>query len=312
MRSYEDKATIKVPAIARVRKQQSATSTVVSTGNLFSVGDPVTIALGYDNKLQTEFEGFVKRKELGMPMVIECEGYVQRLRETHLTENLSKGIPVKKLLEIICTGTGITVDCQVDFTMYGRNFNNADGTKVLDEIKKCSDNALSIFFIEPRKLWCGYVFTPTINGEKVFGEADVKYRLGWNCIKDNGLKEHKPASEAQVYYNGTLASGDAVRTASDEKVAKRKIKAALNGVRDVNVIKAFVNEKAKRMNYVGYEGTLTAFLQPFCKTGYTAFIKDDRYPERDGRYLVESVHVSFGMSGARRKVEIGTKLGDKK
>lgn len=312
MHSYEDRAYIKLPSIARVSNGKKVDATKVSTATKFKDGDKVTIRLGYDNDLQTEFEGFVKRRQLGMPLEIECEGYSRLLRLQTITANLSKGIDVKQLLELACNGTGITVDCRVSFMIYGRNLVNANGCEVLDEIKKVSDGTLTIFFIEPKKLWCGLTYTPYLAGTEVFALPTAKYRLGYNCIKDNALKERIPNEKVQVIINGQLATGDAVRTQSDEKVAARKVKMLINGVRDVAVVKTFANEKANNMNYQGYEGSLTGFLQPYCLPGYNVVVKDSTYPERDGTYMAEGVYVTFGQNGARRRVELGPRLSGAK
>lgn len=309
--TWEDRAYIKIPSTARILKNGNATATNVTTGNQFTDGDPVTIQLGYNGALQTEFEGFVRRRNIGKVLEVECEGYARLLRNKTLKADVTAGIKVKKLLELICADTGITVDCNVDMTLYGRELANADGCKVLQEIVKASDGALLIYFISPKKLWCGLAYTQYMAGNEVFALPTVNYRLGRNCPDENGLRERIPDEPVQVYYNGMLASGDTVRTQSDEKTGKRKIKAELNGWRDVAVIKTFVTEKANRMNYTGYEGTLTAFLEPYCQPGYTAGVADARYPDKDGKYLVEGVKVVFGMQGARRMLDIGVKTGGK-
>ena len=56
-------------------------------------------------------------------------------------------------------------------------------------------------------------------------------------------------------------------------------------------------------------GTLTAFLQPYCAPGWIVSLTDDRFPEHNGQYLVESTRVTFGTQGARRYVGLGPKLG---
>lgn len=302
--SYTDRAFIKIPSVSRVIQKSGSIGNAETTGAKFTDGQPVTIRLGYDGRMQTEFEGFVKRRSLGEHLEVECEGYSYVLRNKNITEDLSKGIKVKKLLELVTEGTGITVECPIDFTMYGRKLVNTNGCEALDEILKCSDKTLSLFFIEPKKLWCGLVYAPYISGQKVFDLPTVRYRIGYNCLDENGLRERVPNEKVQVMVNGRLATGDSVRTASDEKKDARKVKGLFNGVRDNNTLRSFANEKADRMNYAGYEGHVSGYLEPYCAPGYTAYIKDQRYPERDGNYLVEAVTVTFGGGGGRRKTEV--------
>ena len=40
----------------------------------------------------------------------------------------------------------------------------------------------------------------------------------------------------------------------------------------------------------------------------TAEVVDDNYPNRSGRYFVPKVTTTFGVGGARRKIELGTKI----
>ena len=142
------------------------------------------------------------------------------------------------------------------------------------------------------------------------GLGTVNYRLGYNVVKDNNLKERVVTDEpVQIMYNGTLATGEKVMTASDYAVAKRKQKSIVNNVGDTTTMKALANEKQYKTNYAGYEGSINAFLQPFCQPGWVANIVDDTYRERNGLYIIESTEVTFGVNGAKRKVEIGPKIG---
>jgi hypothetical protein len=310
--SYEQKATIKLPSISRLLRKLATEPEELTTAQLFNEGDPVTIKLGYNDNLETEFIGFVKRRTIGIPIEIECEGYSYLLRKNTHKADLSVGIGVKELLAMVTKGTDITFDCGIDFKIFGRHLTGADGCEVLDEIVKCSDKALSLFFIEPKKLWCGLVYKEVMDGSNVFNLPEVQYRLGFNCPQENELKERQPKEHVDVIVNGRLANGDHVRTKSDDKKDARKAKHLFNGVQDTDTLTKFAKEKANRANYEGYEGSFTGFLVPVCKPGYSAFITDDRYPERDGTYLVESVTTTFGSSGGRRRIEIGLKSKIKK
>ena len=63
------------------------------------------------------------------------------------------------------------------------------------------------------------------------------------------------------------------------------------------------------MNYTGYEGTINTFLDPYAAPGYKVYITDSRYPERNGTYIIENVATRFGVTGARRTIEIGPQIG---
>jgi hypothetical protein len=314
-----DMAIIRIPSIGRVRQGKlnsdgsvtlvPGSARDVTVGSLFTDGDPVTIKLGYNGDMREEFRGFVKRRNLNMPLEIECEGYARLMRlQVDQTGNYTEGIQVKKLLELAVQGTGIKVVCTVDFKLTGIYLHHANGIQIVEHIRRCSANALNVFFIEPDVLWCGLVYTPYVAGNNIYNTPTVSYRLGWNVVKDNGLKERIPTEPVQIIMNGKVVSGDMVRTASKDKTAARKEKYLMNNVPDAKTLEAFAQELQLNMNYQGYEGAINGFLQPFCLAGYNANIVDARYPERNGVYLVESAEVLFGTNGARRRVDIGPKL----
>ena len=312
LHGYNDSATIRIPARAVV--SGNGFTDVVLTSNLFNDRDAVSIKLGYsmDGKpaeMVTEFEGFVKQRNAGMPIEIECEGYSQQLRlDVSFNKKYTSTTGKTILLDMLSLTPDIKLIMPVDFPVTGVSFTNATGDQVIDHLKKITEGALSFFFLYPSTLWVGLIYTPTIEGSNVFGLPKVGLRLGFNVIRDNGLKEKTPSEPVQTFVNGQLVSGDVARTESKEKTAQRKVKYFLNNVPSASSLQSFAQEKAYQMNYRGYEGYVTAFLQPFCSPGYSANIVDSNYPERTGLYIIESTEVRFGVSGARRKIAIGPRI----
>jgi hypothetical protein len=177
---------------------------------------------------------------------------------------------------------------------------------------------LTIFFINPTTLWCGLVYTAyaTQSTANIFNFPTVNYRIGYNTPKDNALKERIPSEPTAVVMKGKtpagalIASGNIqVQTAANQKYLAKKEQTLVNHVPDSVTITKFAYEKAYTLNYTGYKGKLTSFLQPFALPGYDAYITDSRYPELVGTYLIESTEVTFGVRGARRLCEIGPRVG---
>lgn len=310
MMSLYDSATITLPAIASVRLNGGvARRTVMSS--LFNEGDGVSINLGYNGNVNSEFVGFVKRLGTGMPLDIECEGYVRQLR---LNVAINKDFTVnhtsaRALLALATKGTDIEVVCPVDFPISGITLVDADGVRICEYIQEASDHTVTVFFIEPRKLWCGLVYTAYGLGNDPFNNTyTVDYKLGFNCLRDNGMKERIPDEPVEVHYQGKLATGNVVMTQSKDANAKRKLKGLLNHVPDEVTMKKFADEKRLKLNYTGYEGKLTAFLDPYAFIGMRANIVTPELPKLDGVYLIDGMEVRFGQAGARRIVGIGPKL----
>lgn len=317
LHSYADTAYIKVPSICKIIKGKRSSPVILTTASQFKERDAVTITLGYNGDMVTVFKGFVKRKGLGMPLEVECEGYVQKLR---LDIDVSKNYATTKaseLLNLLKTdkdgkSTGINIVVKDDLPFINVSIPHRNGVEICDAVKRFSERTLNIFFINPNTLWCGLTYTPYSRGEDPFGLGTVDFKLGYNVIKDNSLKERVTDGErVEIIFGGTLASGVKVKGASDDKTAKRKQKSVLNHVGELDAMRKMAREKQYTTNYAGYEGSINSFLQPYCAPGWVANIEDARYPERNGKYMIESTEITFGQRGARIKVEIGPLLGFK-
>lgn len=309
--NYIDKATIKLPSIANLQQGQKKIQKA-TTGTLFSAGDVVTIRLGYDGKMNTEFEGFVSKCNLNMPLEVECEGYSRQLRLNNSITKYFKSTTVKELLQLAVSKTDITIEVQDDIKLENIKLTNDSGATICDKIKDACDQTIAIYFKSPKVLWAGLTYTAyaTATGNDPLGAGNVKYRLGYDCIKDNSLKERTTKDNpTQVIFNTKTSGGQTYFSASQEKAAAKQIKKLLPHISIEKLLQQLAQEKEYQENYAGYEGKLTGFLQPFASPGFSSYITDTRYPNLDGSYLVESTEVTFGTQGARRICEIGPKAG---
>ncbi len=312
--SIADTATIKLPSIAKVITGGKVNPEYVITGKQFSDGDPVSIKLGYNEDYKEEFQGFVSRCDLGMPLEITCEGYSWLMRRNSINRFWGS-VSVKELLEAAVAGIDpdytIDVQCEVDILLTNVRINDESGFDLISHLAKYTDNCITCFFIQPNVLWCGLVYTQLAKGNDVLYDEIINYKLGYNCIKDNNLKERLIENNpVKVKYYKKLANGTKISASSNiyNNAAANHTK-ILNHAGDQFSLQDMANEKAYKLNYSGYEGDLTAFLQPYALPGNEAYINDSRYPERNGNYLIESTEVIFGINGARRILEIGPLSG---
>ena len=339
LHSYAESATITVPSICKVVQGKSAGSNVLTTASQFKEGDKVTINIGYNDSylnyggrnggptpiiagnnkgLGTVFQGFVKRIDLNMPLQIECEGYVRPLRLGLNIKATYKKTTAGTLLKLLegannedGSNAGIKVVVADDIQLINVRLPNNNGIEIIEAVKRFSQGVLNVFFINPTTLWCGLTYTPYSQSKDPLQLGTVNYRLGWNVVKNNSLRERIPVDRVQILFGGTLATGEKVMAASDDKTAVQKRKAIFNHVGDLKNMQAMANERQYMVNYAGYEGSINGFLQPWCAPGWIANILDARYPERNGKYLVEGTDITYGLRGARIKVDIGPQLGFK-
>jgi len=313
--SYADTAIIRIPTICRVKSANSI-SDYQTTAHLINDRDPVVINLGYNGQMQEEFRGFVKRRSLTLPLEVECEGYVQPLRLDIDVTGTYDDIQASDLLNLLTANlsgnsTGISIQVANDIHITQAILDHNNGVQICDFIRRCSEGALNLFFINPTTLWCGYTYTPYNQNTDPFGLGQISYRLGYNCPAENSLKARIPYELVQIVFRNILPTGVTQQVLSNAGLTSRRRKAVAisNRIGSIADMQSIANEKEFKMNYSGYTGSIDAFLQPYCAPGWQANITDDQFPERNGIYLVESTEVTFGIHGARRKVELGPKMG---
>lgn len=308
--NYVNTATIDIPSLANiVRKSGTTSPNAVVTSSQFTEGDKVKISVGYDGNNRTEFEGFVTKKGVSMPLTIDCEGYSYQLRRNKVS-GYWKEISVTDLLKKAVEGTDVTIKSNVDIKLVNVKAKEAPGVEILDFILKATEGTISIFFSEPTVLFAGLVYSEVKAGNDVFGFGEVKYRPGFNCPQQNDLKK-RTLSDNPVVVNmlKRTATGTVFSKLSDEVSAlATKYKKEMKHLAEA-FLKQVAQEKQDRLNYIGYEGKINGFWEPYCEPGYTAYLKDSRYPELDGYYLVEDVEVTFGVGGGRRISSLGAKIG---
>ena len=295
---YVDKATIKLPITARIKRAGAVITETAETAKQFAEGDKVVIKMGYNNILKVEFEGFISRINFTSPLEVECEGYSYQLRKLNLKGTYKK-IELKALLKIITAGTDIVLDNNIpSFIIDKIILQGKDGCRVLEELKGTSKQLMRFFF-DGNKLYAGLTFLSTLK--------TVKYKMGWNVIKDGNLKLRQAKNENYtVNWVGEKSDG-----------TKTKVKTGNTGVvkthvshmiTDVSTLQKLADAEHSKLSFDGYEGKITAFGIPFCQPGDKAILKDEKYLERGGNYIVENIEVVYNMSGFRRVVGIGAKL----
>lgn len=286
-------AVIKVPVTA-VLKHEGEPPAHIETASAIKVGDSVTIRLGYNNQLRTEFTGYVKRLNYKLPLEIECEDEYYKTRFVNCVFS-AKETTLKACLNDVLSGfkTGEIAD----LTLKNFVINNKPGSWLLGYLKK--EYGLLAYFDINGKLYVG-------KANSVKGET-VKYVLRENVIDDKELKyqlaqDVKLKVKAVCYYkDGTKIEGELGEDGGEQKTLY------YYDVKDAGELKALANEELRRYSFDGYRGKIRTFLQPYALPGMVADLTDKTYPERSGSYFIEAVTTTFGTGGGRRTVEIGIK-----
>lgn len=287
-------AVIKVPVTA-VLKRTGQAPTHIETANSVKVGDKVVIRLGYDNRFATEFIGYVKRLNYKVPLEIECEDEYYKTRSVNCVFS-KKETTLKQCLNSILPAVNV-VHCS-NLTLKNFVINNKPGSWVLGYLKK--EYGLTVFFDINGNLYAG-------KAHDIQGET-IKYRLRYNVIKDDDLKyqlaeDVKLKVKAVCYYkDGTKIEGEIGAEGGETKTLY------YYDVKNAAELKALAQQELKRYSFDGYRGRLETYLFPSALPGMVAQLDDPVYQERNGNYYIEGTEVSFGTSGARRKIELGIKV----
>lgn len=287
-------AIIKVPVTA-VLKHTGEPPAHIETANAIKVGDKVEIRLGYDNRLNTEFLGYVKRLNYKVPLEIECEDEYYQTRYVNCVFS-KKETTLKQCLSTILPN--INISSCVNLTLKNFIVNSKPGSWVLGYLKK--EYGLTIFFNISGGLYVGKSYD--VQG------GMVKYRLRYNVIKDDSLKfqlaeDVKLKVKAICYYkDGTKIEGEIGEEGGETKTLY------YYDVKDAGELKALAQQELKLYAFDGYRGKIETFLFPFALPCMVAQLDDPVYQERNGNYYIESTEVHFGTSGARRIIEIGIKV----
>lgn len=310
---FVDKAIIKLPTSARIKIDGNLLESTTSVANSFSEGSPVKIDLGYNDTLTNEFIGFISRVNFKSPLEVECEGYSYQLRKRTYKQSF-KNVKLLDILKFISTGTNIVIDAKniEDVEVTKLLLQDHSGTEALNLLKKMFDNLL-LFWFDGKVLYAG------LFPAKPIGKI-VKYRIGWNVINADQLKKRESKNtDVEIIYQARERSGNVV-TATGGKLKAYKTVAAVSSktegerkrintsVSNLPTLKKMANSQHYKTTYDGYDGKITAFLVPYCKPAWSIDLLDVKFKEREGKYIVNAVELTFGMSGARRILEIGNKL----
>lgn len=287
-------ATIKVPVTA-VLKQKGAAPAKIETAKAIKRGDRVVVKLGYNGALRTEFCGYVKNINLATPIEIECEDEFYKCRQRSV--KLSGTTSLADLLRLC------ELDAQHVETLNLRNFAITDQptpsvASVLAKLQ--TDYGLTLFFDLDGKFCAA-------RPERLVGEK-VKYELRRNVISDDDLTYHR-SDDVKIEIKAVCIKRDGTKIEAT-KGAKDGASKTLYfyDVQDVNELATLADIELRRNSYDGYDGSIETFLMPFAAPCMVADLTDPIYSDRDGSYFIEAVTTTFGMSGARRTVTLGTKI----
>ena len=284
-----DTAKIVLPAMAN--------NAALNIESKIAVGDAVTIQLGYNDNLQTEFTGFIERISTDNGNIeIECIDALYFFKQVSLDDAVLQDVTLNDILNQIVGNIDTPVNVKCDYSLTYKKFTFYKAT-AYDVLKKIHDDTKANIYFEGSTLHIHPVYSEV-------GET-VKFDFTRN-IESSELKYVKAKDrDQQIEVSYTDAAGT-VHTAIAGKAGGKKTKLTVPA--DDGGMGNIAENWYNALVYDGYEGSFTGWLIPFVKPTDIVSLHDEQYEYKDGEYYVVGTEVEFSSSGGSRKIELGRRM----
>lgn len=261
--------------------------------DLIAKGDEVEIKLGYDGVLKTEFVGFVTEVEVGIPLVIHCEDYMWKMKQSTISHSW-KSATLDDIVYLI-TPNDIEYEC-LDFSIGAFRIDKASPAQVLEYLK--SHYGMKPFF-RGKKLYVGFAYP-------LDQYAVVKYDFQRNAKEAGKKLKYTRKSDVKLKVKGISYKADGTKLEYETGDADGAERTLSYYNCTLESLKENVHRDFDKLLYEGFRGDFKAFARPYVQHGDIASIVDDQVPDHVGAYFVDSVKIEFGpKSGIERTIELG-------
>lgn len=257
--------------------------------DLLKIGGAVSIQLGYENRNDNVFTGFIRQINPIIPVKIECEDAMWNLKQNNVTHQF-KNATLKDIVEHIAPGVAHKLlDVEIGKYTIPEDWSAA---KVLEDLK--SNYGLYSFFRDG-KLQVGLQYDPDYAVTKAFSfeQNIISHSLEF-FTKENIRLNVEAISIGKDNKKTTVQVGD-------ERGEKRTMHFYNLSTTE---LKAAAERELARLKYDGYRGSFTTFGKPFVRHGDIVELTDPTY-DRSGKYWVDKVVRKFNTSGYRQEITLG-------
>lgn len=278
---------------------------------LVRVGAKIEIWLGYAPNLKRRFTGYITRVKPKVPIELECEDGMHKLKQNNWNIPSTKdqrAFTLKSLCQEILQGTEYQDNHQAEDVDLGKlRLVNASTCTVFDEIKQ--RYGITTYINADNKLITGLAYYPATAQE-------VLMDFTKNVIEADGL-EYRKADDillqvVVVSITPTEKKGGGYK---DSRV-KVAVGDSAGDTRTVHVYGQDLAEMKKtgqawldKLKYSGYYGSLTTFLEPAVDFGDRVVMQDPYIKERgEGTYLIKEVVIRAGVGGGRQDITLDTRI----
>jgi hypothetical protein len=263
-------------------------------------GDAIKIEFGYDDDLQTEFQGYLTKIGADVPLVLECEDEMYQLKKApRITKSVKSGNLKDVLKAVVPSKYGIV--CDGEYTIGKWLIDNATPYEVLEELR--TKLGLRSYFSSPDTLHVG--MTVDFAPQEVYD-----FNFSQNVRRGSDLKfERKEDRPLEVTAKSKQKNGEELTYTTGEKGGDT----FTLGLPQLTMaqLKIWAKRTHSSRSFTGFEGTLNGWCYPRTRAGNAVNIYRPYYPDKhqDGRYFIESVTIDINASdGIKRAAKLGYKL----
>ncbi|MEG2309768.1 hypothetical protein [Chryseobacterium sp.] len=296
--TLSDTAKITIPRVFLQKINQSKSHNRVNLISVINLEDKIKIEAGYNEEYNTEFEGYISAIKDDMPVTIECEDEMYKLKKAERIKAHFKNADVKDILRKIAPN--YKVETFKEFKIGKFSINNETPYEVLMNLKQ---NSIRTYF-KDGVLHAGLPIN--LQGFKVH-----QFNMNRNVRKGNNLVYEKKKND---YY---------LKVTSDEIGTSKPISFEIgkkgNNNKEIQLPAGMSKEDLKTYATDFYNGVVNTKCRgsfdswglPRTSAGDTADITTPNFPDssRNGKYIIESVKISVSASdGFKRTNTLGVML----
>lgn len=260
-------------------------------------GDAVKVWLGYDDRNELAFAGYVKEVGFKTPVVLECEDEMFKLKQMAAIKKAYKSTTLEQLLK----DQGLTDVKVMGEQTLGAYRVTADTVASL--LGKLQESGIRSFFrCEDGKpvLYSGVIFERGTGASQVFA-------TGINIINDQSLEQQKADTmRLNVKAVSILPNNKKIKVEVGDADGERRTITTYN--KTESQLKAWAEQEIKRLKRDGLKGSLTTFGYKLVDKLDTVGVKIDGTPM--GVYQVKKNVIKYGSGGYRQEVTLGLRVAE--
>jgi len=275
-----------------------------------AVGDAVTVKLGYNGELRTEFVGYVSKISPKTPMEVFCEDGIWTLRRSTLTAGKSwKSVTLSGLLKEILSPLKTTLSPQIPAVTLAP-FRIEKGTTLAQALQKLNEDYLLTAYFRGDTLFVGLPYTEF---SATRSEADrkagrfVRANFQGNVAADGLTFNRADAVLLKAKAISILPNNKRIEVSVGDDAGEERTLHYYN-IASETALRQMATADLQKYKYDGYTGTVTLYGNVAAIHSGTALVSDARYPERDGSYVIDSIKTTFGLNGYRKELTLGIKV----